>query len=90
MVGEDKNKKNKNKQTNKQSNDCVRQMTKLIYEKKVCRPAAVSQCGLVVRYYASIMGTSKQKDLSSIHFGCPFSSKIVVYGRCLVTFCPHN
>lgn len=89
MVGEDKNKKNKNKQTNKQSNDCVRQMTKLIYEKKVCRPAAVSQCGLVVRYYASIMGTSKQKDLSSIHFGFPFSLKIMDYGPVL-RFCPHN
>ena len=35
----------------------------------------VSQCGLVV----------KQTDLSSICFGSPFSSKIVVYGRCLVT-----
>ena len=28
---------------------------------------------------------SKQKDLGSILFGSPFSSKIVVYGHCLVT-----
>ena len=41
---------------------------------------SVSRCGLAVRRYAG-----KQKDLGSIHFGSPFSSKSVVYGRCLVT-----
>ena len=40
----------------------------------------VSRCGLVVRRLAG-----KQKDLGSTLFGSPFSSKIVVYGHCLVT-----
>ena len=40
----------------------------------------VSRCGLVVRRLAG-----KQKDLGSIRFGSPFSSKLVVYGHCLVT-----
>ena len=38
-----------------------------------------SRCGLVVRRQAD-----KQKDLGSIRFGSPFSSKIVAYGHCLV------
>ena len=40
----------------------------------------VSRCGLAVRRLAG-----KQKDLGSIRFRSPFSSKIVVYGHCLVT-----
>ena len=40
----------------------------------------MSRCGPAVRRY-----DGKQKDLGSIRFGCPFSSKIVVYGHCLVT-----
>ena len=39
-----------------------------------------NRCGLAVRRQAG-----KQKDLGSIRFGSPFSSKIVVYGHCLVT-----
>ena len=38
--------------------------------------ASVSRCGLTVRRLAG-----KQKDLGSIRFGSPFSSKIVVYER---------
>ena len=41
---------------------------------------SVIRCGLAVRRYAG-----KQKDLGSIRFRPPFSSKIVVYGHCLVT-----
>ena len=41
----------------------------------------MSQCGLAVRHKAG-----KQKNLGSILFGSPFSTKIVVYGHCLVTF----
>ena len=40
----------------------------------------MSRCGLAVRRLAG-----KQKDLGSTRFGSPFSSKIVVYGRCLVS-----
>ena len=40
----------------------------------------VSRCGLAVRRYAG-----EQKDPGSIRFGSPFSSKIVVDGRRLVT-----
>ena len=40
----------------------------------------VSLCGLAVRRL-----DGKQRDLGSIRFGSPFSSKIVVYGHCLVT-----
>ena len=40
----------------------------------------VGRFGLVVR-----RKTGEQMDLGSIRFGCPFSSKIVVYGHCLVT-----
>ena len=40
----------------------------------------MSRCGLVLRRYAG-----KQKDLGLIQFGSLFSSKIVVYGHCLVT-----
>ena len=40
----------------------------------------VSRCGLAVRRLPG-----KQKALGSIRFGSPFSSKIVVYGHCLVT-----
>ena len=40
----------------------------------------VSRCGLAVRRWAG-----KQKDLGSIRFGSPFSSRVVVYGHCLVT-----
>ena len=36
----------------------------------------VSRCGLAARHYVS-----KQKDLGSIRFGSPLSSKIVVYGH---------
>ena len=49
-----------------------------------CRKARglrrVRQCGLAVRRQAS-----KQKDIGSIRFGSLFSSKIMVYGHCLVT-----
>ena len=38
------------------------------------QPVAVSRCGLVVRRLAG-----KQKDLGSIRFGSPFSSKIVFF-----------
>ena len=47
------------------------------------RPRAgntVSRFGLEVKRWAG-----KQKDLGSIRFGSPFSSKIVVYGHSLVT-----
>ena len=45
---------------------------------KLCN---LSRCGLAVRRYAG-----KQKDLGSIlFFGSPFSSKMVVYGHCVVT-----
>ena len=40
----------------------------------------LSRCGLAVRRQAG-----KQKDLGSIRFGCPFSSKFVVSGHCLET-----
>ena len=40
----------------------------------------VSRCGLAVRREAG-----KQKDLGSIRFRSPFSSKIVVCGHCLLT-----
>ena len=40
----------------------------------------VSRCDLAVSRLAG-----KQKDFGSIRFGSPFSSKIVVYGHCLVT-----
>ena len=40
----------------------------------------VSRCGLAVRRSAC-----KQKDLGSIRLGSLFSSKMVVYGHCLVT-----
>ena len=39
-----------------------------------------SRCVLAVRRSAG-----KQKDLGSIRFGSPLSSKMVVYGHCLVT-----
>ena len=39
-----------------------------------------SRCGPAVRRRAG-----KQKDLGSTRFGSPFSSKTVVYGRCLLT-----
>ena len=44
--------------------------------KRSCR----SRCDLALRRLAG-----KQKDLGSIRFGSPFSSKIVVYGHGLVT-----
>ena len=44
-------------------------------------PLFVSRYGLVVRRLAG-----KQKDLGSIRFGSPFSSKLVVYEHRLVTF----
>ena len=40
----------------------------------------VSRCGLAGRREAG-----KLKNLGSIRFSSPFSSKIVVYGHCLVT-----
>ena len=40
----------------------------------------VNRCGLAVKRYAG-----KQKDLGSIRFGSPLSSKMVVYVHCLVT-----
>ena len=40
----------------------------------------VSRCGLAVRRQAG-----KQEDFGSTRFSSPFSSKIVVYGLCLVT-----
>ena len=40
----------------------------------------VRRCGLAVRRKAG-----QRKDLDSIRFGSSFSSKIVVYGHCLVT-----
>ena len=43
-------------------------------------PRIVNRCGLAVRHEAG-----KQKDFGSIRFGSPLSSKIVVYGHCLVT-----
>ena len=43
-------------------------------------PPPGSRCGLAVRCLAG-----KLKDLGSIRCGSPFSSKIVVYGHCLVT-----
>ena len=42
--------------------------------------SCVSRCGLAVKRSAD-----KRKDLGSIRFGSPFSSKIVVLG-----YCPHN
>ena len=37
-------------------------------------------CGLAVK-----REVGKQKDVGSVRFGSPFSSKTVVYGHCLVT-----
>ena len=60
---------------------------------KSCIPIPMHQCktmpvfrlwgsrlGLVVRFQAD-----EQKDPGSIRFESPFSSKLVVYGHCLVT-----
>ena len=45
-----------------------------------CLVQKKSRCGLAVRRKAG-----EQKDLGSIRLGSLFSSKIVVYGHCLVT-----
>ena len=44
----------------------------------------VSRRDLAVRRLAG-----KQKDLGTIRFGSPFSSKIAVYGHCLLTLPTH-